>query len=211
MRDDVQKNWFDVYPLVRRLTGGLSLRNAIVVGIAMGILIPVLIIGPFFAGSNYERDINVRLRGSLMQYAGLLEQNMVAPVWHVDKQAAQVFVDSIMLNPDVVSIVVEDASLGVFVSAIRSELRSSTVTRESRLLKKDGQTIGRVTIELSSELIEQEFNRNFWHAVAAIALQLVISFFLLWLLFQRRMMKPLLQLQRTLIGWAMVNLMSRCG
>ncbi|MBX9869249.1 MAG: HAMP domain-containing protein [Burkholderiaceae bacterium] len=196
MRDDVQKNWFDVYPLVRRLTGGLSLRNAIVVGIAMGILIPVLIIGPFFAGSNYERDINVRLRGSLMQYAGLLEQNMVAPVWHVDKQAAQVFVDSIMLNPDVVSIVVEDASLGVFVSAIRSELRSSTVTRESRLLKKDGQTIGRVTIELSSELIEQEFNRNFWHAVAAIALQLVISFFLLWLLFQRRMMKPLLQLQR---------------
>lgn len=196
MRDDVQKSWFDVFPLLRKVAGGLSLRNAIVVGIAAGILTPVLIIGPFFAGNNFQHNINQRLHGSLMQYAGLLEQNMVAPVWHVDKQAAQIFVDSIMLNPDVLSIVVEDASLGVFVSAIRSELRSSTVTRESRLLKKDGQTIGRVTVELSSELIEQEFNRNFWHAVAAIGLQLMISFFLLWLLFQRRMMKPLLQLQR---------------
>lgn len=196
MRDDLPKNWLRLTPLWRKVRISLSLRNAMIIGIAAGILTPALIIGPFFAGNNYQQEINQRLHGSMAQYASMLEQNMVAPVWHVDKQAAQTFVDSVMLNPDVVSIVVEDASLGVFVSAIRAELRDAPVTSETRLLKKDGQTIGRVTIELSSKLIAAEFRRNFWHAVAAIALQLVISFILLWLLFQRRMMKPLLQLQR---------------
>lgn len=196
MQSNLKAGWLDEYRLTRKLQAGLSLRNAIVLGIALGILLPALLIGPFLASQNIEREIDGRLRGSLKQYASMLEQSMATPVWHVDKQAAQVFVDSIMLNPEVVSIVVEDASFGTFVSAHRPELKNSSVLTDTRALKKDGEAIGRITIEVSSQLVEQEYKKNFWRASAAIILQLLISFFLLWQLFQRRMMEPLRQLQR---------------
>lgn len=196
MQSDLKNGWLEEYRLTRKLKVGLSLRHAIVLGIALGILLPALLIGPFLASQNIEREIDGRLRGSLKQYASMLEQSMATPVWHVDKQAAQIFVDSIMLNPEVVSIVVEDGSFGTFVSAHRPELKNSSFLTDTRTLKKDGASIGRITIEVSSLLVEQEYKKNFWRASAAIILQLLISFFLLWQLFQRRMMEPLRQLQR---------------
>lgn len=186
------KTWF---PRVR--SGTLTLRSAIVLGIVLGIMLPTLIIGPILARQSFQRELE-RVRGSLLQYASMLEQTMATPVWHVDTQAAQIFVSSVMLNPDVVSIVVEDASLGRFAHAERPERRGGTLMHETRAIKWDGLPIGRVTIEMSSKLVEQEFLRSMLWVAAALLAQLLISFVLLLLLFQRRMMRPLQQLQRDL-------------
>lgn len=184
--------WF---PRVR--SGTLSLRSAIVLGIALGIMLPTLIIGPILARQSFQRELE-RVRGSLLQYASMLEQTMATPVWHVDTQAAQIFVSSVMLNPDVVSIVVEDASLGRFAQAERAERRGGTLMHETRTIRWDGLPIGRVTIEMSSKLVEQEFLRSMLWVAAALLAQLLISFVLLLWLFQRRMMRPMQQLQRDL-------------
>ncbi|MFZ6655212.1 sensor histidine kinase [Undibacterium sp. TJN19] len=175
--------------------GTLSLRNAIVLGIALGIVVPALLLGSLLARDSYQRDLDVRVRGPLMQYASMLEQTMPIPLWQVDASAAQSFVNSVMLNPDVRRIVVEDAALGRFIQAGQQQLPKEGVITESRDIHKDGAVIGRVTISMSSQLVEQEFMHKLLRAGTAIMLQLLISFFLLWLLFQRRMMQPLRQLQ----------------
>ncbi|MBC3917561.1 HAMP domain-containing protein [Undibacterium sp. CY18W] len=174
----------------------LSLRNAIVLGIALGIVIPAMLLGSVLARDSYEREYEVRVRGPLRQYASMLEQTMPIPLWQVDAEAAQSFVNSVMLNPDVVRISVEDAALGRFVHAEQANAQQQDLISETRDVRKDGAIIGRVTIEMSSHLMEQEFLKKFLKGGAAILVQLLISFFLLWLLFQRRMMRPLQQLQR---------------
>ncbi|MBI3731521.1 MAG: HAMP domain-containing protein [Burkholderiales bacterium] len=174
----------------------LSLRKAIVLGIGLGILIPAILLGTVLARDSYEREYEVRVRGPLKQYVSMLEQTMPVPLWQVDATSAQSFVNSVMLNPDVVRIVVEDVALGRFVHAEQVNEQKQGLISETRNIRKDGTIIGRVTIEMSSYWMEQEFLKKFLKGGAAILVQLLISFFLLWLLFQKRMMRPLQQLQR---------------
>jgi two-component system NtrC family sensor kinase len=176
-------------------TRTFSLRNAIVLGIALGIVLPALLMGAYIARDGYQRELDVRVRAPLLQYASMLQQTMAMPVWNVDKDSAKSFVNSVMLNKDVVNIVVTDASLGLFVSAKREELQDTPLLREVRDIQWDGLLIGKVTIEMSSHLVEQEFRKSMLKGGMAIVLQLLISFVLLLLLFQRRMMRPLRQLQ----------------
>ncbi|MFZ6746839.1 sensor histidine kinase [Undibacterium sp. JH2W] len=184
----------DTRPAQRFAT--LSLRKAIVFGIGLGILIPAILLGSVLARDSYEREYEVRVRGPLKQYASMLEQTMPVPLWQVDASSAQSFVNSVMLNPDVVRIVVEDAALGRFVHAEQSNAQNQGLISETRDIRKDGTVIGRVTIVMSSHWMEEEFFKKFLKGGLAILVQLLISFFLLWLLFQKRMMRPLQQLQR---------------
>jgi two-component system NtrC family sensor kinase len=173
----------------------LSLRNAIVFGLALGIVIPALLIGQYIARDSYQRELDLRVQGPLAQFASMLSQSMAVPVWHLDKLGAQTFINSVMLNPDVASIVVQDTASSIFVKAGRPELMRGIVVEETRPIFWDGEKIGQVTIQMSSHLIEQNFLKNLMKGAAAILLQLVISFVLLLMLFQRLMMRPLQQLQ----------------
>jgi two-component system NtrC family sensor kinase len=182
--------------LNRNRSGTLSLRNAIVLGIAMGIIMPALIIGPFVARQSYQAQYEVRVRGPLLQYAGMLEQTMSPLVWNVDAQSAQTFINSVMKNPDVISIVVEDASSGKFVRADRPGPADSELIKEVRVIKWNDVAIGRVTIQMSDKLVKAEFFRSMFKLIGALFFQLLISFFLLLMLFQRRIMLPVRQLQK---------------
>ena len=190
------ENNIDSHQRVTKLAHTLSLRNAIVLGLVLGILMPALLIGQYIARDSYQRELDIRVRGPLGQYASMLSQSMAVPVWHIDKLGAQTFVDSVMRNPDIASIVVQDASFGTFVKIDRPELLNGQLTREIRPIVWDGEKIGQVTIQISSHLVEQNFLKNLMKGAAAILLQLIISFVLLLVLFQRRMMRPLNQLQR---------------
>ena len=172
-----------------------SLRNSIVLGLALGILLPALLIGQYIARDSYQRELEIRVHGPLVQYASMLAQSMAVPVWHIDKLGAQTFVDSVMRNPDIASIIIQDASLGTFVKIERPELLDRQLMYETRPILWDGEKIGQVTIQMSSHFVEQNFLKNLLKGAAAIFLQLIISFVLLLMLFQRRMMRPLNQLQ----------------
>ena len=182
-------------PQLKKGLRTLSLRNAIVLGLALGIVIPALLIGQYIARDSYQRELDLRVQGPLAQFASMLSQSMAVPVWHLDRLGAQTFINSVMLNPDVASIVVQDTSSGIFVKADRPDLMRGSLVQEARPILWDGEKIGQVTIQMSSHLIEQTFLKNLMKGAAAILLQLVISFFLLLMLFQRLMMRPLQQLQ----------------
>jgi two-component system NtrC family sensor kinase len=162
----------------------------------MGIIMPALIIGPFVARQSYQAQYEVRVRGPLLQYAGMLEQTMSPLVWNVDTQSAQTFINSVMQNPDVVSIVVEDASSGSFVRADRPGPADGDLIREVRAIKWNEVAIGRVTIQMSDKLVKAEFFKSMFKLIGALCVQLLISFFLLLMLFQRRIMLPVRQLQK---------------
>lgn len=156
---------------------------------------PALLIGQYIARDSYQRELNIRVYRPLEQYTSMLSHSMAVPVWHIDKLGAQTFVDSVMRNPDIASIVVQDASFGTFVKIDRPELLDGQLMREVRPILWNGEKIGQVTIQMSSHLVEQNFLKNLLKGAAAIVLQLIISFVLLLMLFQRRMMRPLNQLQ----------------
>jgi two-component system, NtrC family, sensor kinase len=172
-----------------------SLKSAIILGIALGILLPALVPGPMLARRSYQHEVDQRVHALLQQYGTMLEQTIPLPLWHVDKQTAQTFVDSVMLNPDVIHITIEDASLRRFLSTDKPERRAGTVIRQTRRLMWNNKLIGRVHIEMSTASVERQFLINIFKVVAGLLLQLTISFFLLLLALEFHIMRPLRTLQ----------------
>jgi signal transduction histidine kinase/HAMP domain-containing protein len=172
-----------------------SLKRAIILGIAVGILLPAAVVGPILALDSYEREIEQRVYVLQQQYGTMLAQTMPDLVWHLDKAAAHTFADSVMLNPDVVSITIEDVFLGEFIKTEKPERRTGTVVRQTHKLIREQQLIGRAHIEMSTAFVKREFLINTFKVALGLLLQLAISFFLLLLLFEHRVLRPLRKLQ----------------
>lgn len=177
-----------------RWLSALSLKGAIVLGMALGILLPVLAVGPVLAVDTYQREIDARITNLLKQYGTMLAQSMSTPIWHVDLPTAESFVNSLMSNPDVIRVQVEDAALGPFIVAEKPTPPGGKLVQEVRPVLRDGATIGRVTIYMTTTFVQQQFMGKLVTAAAALLLQVLISFGLLFLLFEHRLMRPLRQL-----------------
>lgn len=185
----------NIWHLCRQGLARLSLRQVVVLGLGLGIVLPALVVGPWLARDSYQRVLNLRVHTMLTQYGDMLEHSMVTPVWHVDQQAALVLLNSMLLNPDVVAVRVDDARLGKFVHVAQESRRQGQIVSETRQLRHQDRVIGRVTIEMSTAQVEQQFQRNLWKVGLALLLQLLISFALVFVLFERRLMKPLRHLR----------------
>lgn len=172
----------------------LSLKGAIVLGMALGIFLPVLAVGPVLALDSYQREIDARITTLLKQYGTMLAQSMSTPIWHVDLPAAESFVNSLMSNPDVIRVRVEDAALGPFIVVEKPVPSRGELVQEVRPVLRDGATIGRVTIDMTTAYLKQQFMGELVTVVVALVLQVLISFGLLFLLFEHRLMRPLRQL-----------------
>lgn len=172
----------------------LSLKGAIVLGMALGILLPALIVGPVLALDSYQRERDARITSLLKQYGTMLAQSMSTPIWHVDLPAAESFVTSLMSNPDVVRVRIEDASLGPFISVEKPIPAGGELVQELQPVLRDGATIGRVTIVMTTAHVQQQFLGKLVTAALALLMQVLISFGLLFLLFEHRLMRPLRQL-----------------
>ena len=177
-----------------RWLASLSLKEAIVLGMALGILLPALVVGPVLALDTYQRELDARITSLLKQYGNMLAQSMSTPIWHVDQPAAESFVNSLMSNPDVIRVRVEDASLGPFIFVEKPVPPGGELVQAMRPVLRDGATIGRVTIEMTTTHVQQQFLGKLVTAAVALLMQVLISFGFLFLLFEHRLMRPLRQL-----------------
>ncbi|MES2584804.1 MAG: ATP-binding protein [Pseudomonadota bacterium] len=177
-----------------RWLASLSLKGAIVLGMALGILLPVLAVGPVLALDSYQREIDARITTLLKQYGTMLAQSMSTPIWHVDLPTAESFVNSLMSNPDVIRVRVEDAALGPFIVVEKPVPAGGKLVQEVRPVVRDGATIGRVTIDMTTHYVQEQFLGKLVTAAVALLMQVLISFGLLFLLFEHRLMRPLRQL-----------------
>ncbi len=109
--------------------------------------------------------------------------------------AARPFAESVMLNPDVINISIEDATLGEFL-VLKSKARlEGQLLRDTRPVVYDGQTIGKVTIEMTTADLERQLLWDFNKAAILLLIQILVSVTFLVALFDRRVIRPLNRLQ----------------
>ncbi|MDE2429110.1 MAG: HAMP domain-containing protein [Burkholderiales bacterium] len=173
----------------------LSLRQILIYGVALGIVLPAVIFGQFLIRDRYERELQLRIRNPMSQYADMLSRAMAVPVWNVDRDVANQFVQAVMRDPEVVSVVVLDESRTVFVRSDKIRKNGTRTFHEERSIILDNKIIGNVSLEMTSEHVERDLLEDFLKLTAGLFAQVIFSFFLIWLLFERRIVKPVQELQ----------------
>ena len=172
-----------------------SLRQIMTLGVALGITLPALVLGGLVLTERRERDFALRVQEPLAQYTQLLSSAMAMPIWNVDKAVATQLIGSVMRNPDVVEVTVLDEFGKVFVSGAEASRQTSTVLRQQRSIVMEGRTIGTVTVALSTYRMAQQWWGDFVQLGLALLAQVGISFLLVFLLVERRVVRPLYKLQ----------------
>ena len=158
-------------------------------------MLPALLLGRFLLKDRYQREVDLRVKVPMSQYADMLSRAMAVPIWNVDKEVANQFVQAVMRNPEVVSVTVEDESKNQFVHSEMADRRGGEVLHETRQILLDSKVIGLVTVELTTARIERDLFIDFLKLAGALLAQVVISFILILLLFERRIVRPLHELQ----------------
>lgn len=180
----------------------ISLRQTLFLGAGLGILLPALVLGYLQLTSKFTDDINLRLRAPMQQSADVLSQGMAVAIWNVDREVAAQLIDAVMRNPDVSSVIVTNEYQDIFASRQNAKVAPNGLLREERQIIYNGTSIGRLLLEFSSARIERERWSDLFKLACALAAQVAISFLFIWRLFDRRMMRPLRELQEGAIRLA---------
>jgi PAS domain S-box-containing protein len=173
----------------------LSLRQTLFLGAGVGILLPAMVLTYFQISDKLENEINLRVRAPMEQYSDVLARGLAVAIWNVDRSVAAELVDAVMRNPDLVSITVNDEYKEVFVHKQNDKFLGKSTLSEARDVYYNGSRVGRLEVVLTTSRIEQELRNDFLKLIAALVAQVCISFLFIWLLFDRRLMRPLRELE----------------
>src|ERR1017187_6569393 len=97
-----------LFDAVKRSLLKFSLRQILTIGVALGILLPALLVSFLFLGDRFQHEIDVQVRVPMSQYGETLAQTMSVTLWNVDRTVATQAVRAVMRNPDVVRVTVTD-------------------------------------------------------------------------------------------------------
>ncbi|MFZ6720750.1 ATP-binding protein [Undibacterium sp. Ji49W] len=156
---------------------------------------PATVLGRFLVQDRYERELQLRVRNPMSQYADMLSRAMAVPVWTLDKAVANQFIQAVMRNPEVVSVEVFDESKSIFARSAKFKKADAKFLHEERPILLETKVIGTVMLELTTEHIEKELWADFLKLGLALLVQVIFSFILIWLLFERRIVRPIQELQ----------------
>lgn len=164
-------------------------------GVALGILLPALFLAYFQVTAKLKTEVALRVEAPMRQYAEVLSRGMAVAVWNLDRGVASELVDAVMRNPDVVSVTVTDEFQDVFVRKHNDALPPGTTLSDQRDIIYNGTRVGRLTVEMTSQRIEREMRQDLLRFGLALVLQMALAFLVIWPLFNRRVLKPLLELR----------------
>jgi len=173
----------------------LSLRQISILGVALGILLPAMVFGYFMTVARYERELQLRIRAPLVQNADMLSKAMEVPLWNVDKDVSKQFVQAVMRNRDVISLVVTDESGNIFVRSDKVHKKGINTLKEERSIHLENKIIGKVILEMTTEHVNRDLLDDIVKLGAGLVAQVMFSFVLIWFLFDRRIVRPIQILQ----------------
>lgn len=189
--------------------GSLSLRRVVMLATAAGVIVPALLIGPFLARESLRNDEQARIHALMTQYGSVLGAALVQPLWLADPQSAGGLIQSVMANPDVVAIDVEDASLGTFLAESKPLQTSDELVRQVFPISKDGSTIGTLTVTMTTRHVRGHLLLQSAKVAFALAFQLMLTLAILFVVFNRRLFRPVQALVDALRRMAGGDLRSR--
>ncbi|MBC3936090.1 ATP-binding protein [Undibacterium rugosum] len=173
-----------------------SLRQISIFGVGLGILLPALVFGYFMVLARYEREVQLRVRNPMVQYADMLAKAMEVPIWNVDKEVGRQFVNGVMHNPEVVSIAITDEAGSDFVKQKKDMSSGAALITDTRPVILDSKIIGKVEISLTTANVKHDLLEDIAKQLLGLGAQVLFSFALIWFLFDRRIVRPIRILQQ---------------
>ncbi len=173
----------------------LSMRQTLMLGAGLGIFLPALLFTYFQTTSRLETEVNQRVRVPMQLYSDVLSRGLAIAIWTLDTDVTAGLTEAVMRSPDVISVTVRDEFQKVLVHKKSGLALQGTPLLEKRSIVHEGLVIGYLELELTTARIEADIFRDIVKQALALLAQLAISFSLIWLLFDWRMMRPLRALQ----------------
>jgi PAS domain S-box-containing protein len=167
----------------------------LVLGVALGILLPALFFGYFQFGRRIQTEVALRVEAPLRQYADVLSRGMAVAVWNLDRGVAGELVDAVMRNPDVVSVSVTDEVGQVFVRKVSDVAPTVATLLDRRDIVYNGTRVGGLQVEMTPERVQREVRSDMLRLGGAMLLQMALAFALIWPVFKNRVLQPLLKLR----------------
>ena len=173
-----------------------SMHQALLLGAALGILVPAVVFAAFQAFARYDDDLEARIRAPTQQYADMLARALASALWTTDFDTVQRLAKAGMENPDVLRIVVTDENGEVITRNERPARDEATRLRETRPIRFNDQVLGQVDLELSVARAAHGLWSDLSRIGLALLAQIVVSIVIIWLLLRRRLITPLKALQQ---------------
>ncbi len=174
--------------------GRLSLRQAFLIAVVLGLLIPALLIS--FLSFNLQRDkMETQLAVDQNRLLEIVALGMQEPLWNLSRQAGAPLVSSVMDDDRIISVRVSDTqSNTIFLSALRSERRIGGVAFVQKPVVYRGEEIGQVNIEFDTEHLGIAQKNQLKDLLLIVAAQLLLSIVLIMSILNSRFLKPIRQL-----------------
>lgn len=173
----------------------LSVRQTLVLGAGLSILLPALVLTYFQLENRLTKDVELRVNIPMQQYADVLARGVAVAIWNLDRGVATELVDAVMRNPDVARVTVSDEYKEVFVKRQVEGVVESDVLREERAVTYSGKRVGHLVVEMTTTRVKKEFIGDLSKLGLALLTQVVVSFIFILVLLERRMIRPLRDLQ----------------
>ena len=173
----------------------LPLRQTLVLGAALGILLPAIIFAVLETRTKFESEIRLRVLVPMNQYADMLASGAGVAIWNIETQLASELIDTVLRNPDVIKVTIINEKKHVFLERKREAPDADKPLREERDIFYNGAKVGQLTLEFTTSNATRALLSDMLRLAAALLAQVIFSFGAIWLLVDRRLLAPLQFLQ----------------
>ncbi|MBV1776739.1 HAMP domain-containing protein [Burkholderiaceae bacterium DAT-1] len=183
----------------------LTLRRAVTLAILFGLLIPGIITSIITIGRQQEA-LKKRLVEEHSRITQILVLGMQEPLWNLSAETGKPLLDSVMGDDRIVRVVVQDATLGTFLEQNKPERRQGKLRSLSLPVTKQGNVIGKVTVEMDDGILINNIDQYSRYYVGSVALQFLVSLGLILVLLHNRVLNPVKRLMTESIRLAQRDL-----
>ncbi len=171
----------------------LTLRRAVIAAILVGLLIPAIFSG-YSTLKRREAALQEGLLKDRTRITQILVLGMQEPLWNLSPDTGKPLLDSVMSDERIVRVIIQDATLGTFLEHNKPDRRKGRLLQESQSVTKQGNVIGKVTVEMDDGKLTETIHDDQNYYLATVGIQLVLSLALIMALIHNRVLTPVKRL-----------------
>lgn len=168
-----------------------GLRRALYGAVIVSLVLPGVIAGLSLIYLNLQHTIESETRVRAESLADLLQAGMINPMWDMAPETGRPLIDAIATDPSVRVVEVRDVHGVVQIEFRRQSPDSTPPIVVNRPVAHQGEALGEARIAYSTEAAVGDARRASLRLLSIVALQLLVSFFLIGAWLSRRVLRPL--------------------
>jgi two-component system NtrC family sensor kinase len=180
-----------------------SLQNFLIVVVIISIAMPAALTGYFLIKENFDRSVEQDSMVAATNYVELLQAGMTMPLWNIAADLGEPLIDSVSIDPSVISIRVNTLNGEGFLAYSRPGLNpDAELLRLSRDVVYEGELLGNVELGYSLEYARSRAKGESQLLLTILVIQLLVSIAMVSFFLRRRVINPLKQLESAAINIA---------